>query len=92
MKARIPLPVDPERLRGEFPGLTDADLEAYEAVTRRVLADPRTRGRAMREVMDKAQQAEAKAASGSSLTREEMLLLRYLHAVARMQRSTVRRG
>lgn len=77
------LPVDPERLRREFPALTDADLEAYVAVTRSVLKDPRTKGRAMREVMAQAQAARGKAADR---TAAEDLALRYLAAVEKMQR------
>jgi hypothetical protein len=36
------LPVDPERMRRQFPALTDADLEAYVTVTR---GSSRTRDR-----------------------------------------------
>jgi hypothetical protein len=83
--------VDVARLKVEFPDLSDEDLAAYVKVTQRVLGDPATRGRAMREVMDRARQAQEKAAAGGKLTADEQLLVRYLAALAKMQRSTVRR-
>lgn len=85
------LPVDLDRLKAEFPDLTDEDLQAYVAVTRSVLADPAGRGRAMREVMDRARKAREKAASGGTLAPDEQLLVRYLAAMVKMQRSTVRK-
>jgi hypothetical protein len=60
------------------------------AVTRRVLGDPAARAKKMREVMDGARAAEQKAAAGGTLTADEQLLVRYLSAMAKMQRSTVR--
>jgi len=91
-RPRPELPVDLERLRTQFPSLTDDDLEAYAAVTRRVLADPGTRARRMAEVMERARQASAKAAAGASLGHEEALLVRYRQAMAKMQATTVKRG
>jgi hypothetical protein len=85
------LPVDAGRLKMEFPDLTDEDLQAYVTVTQRVLGDPAHRAKAMREVMDSAQNARQKAAAGAKLTGEESLLVRYLAAMAKMQRSTVRK-
>jgi hypothetical protein len=85
------LPVDPERLRRQFPDLGDDDLTAYVEVTRRILGDRKSRARTTREVMERARAAEDKRASGRSLTAEEELAVRYRHAVAKMQRSTVRR-
>ena len=85
------LPVDPDRLKAEFPGLTDEDLQAYVAVTRTVLADPAGRARAMRDVMERARKARETAAGGGALTNDERLLVRYLDAMAKMQRSTVRK-
>jgi len=81
------LPVDPERLRSRFPGLSPGDLEAYAAVTRRVLEDPVAKGRVMREVMTLARGAREKEAAGASLSRDESLALRFLRAVEKMQRS-----
>ena len=86
-----PLPVDATRLQAEFPDLTDEDLQAYVTVTRRVLGDPAARAKKMREVMDQARAAQEKAAAGGKLGAEEGLLVRYLAALAKMQRSTVRR-
>jgi hypothetical protein len=85
------LPVAPERLKEEFPELTEEDLGAYAAVTKRVLADPHSKGRIMREVVESGQAAERKLLSGEPLAPAEVLALRYLRAVAKMQRSTVRR-
>jgi hypothetical protein len=87
-RAPKPLPVDPDRLRLRFPELSETDLEAYVAVTRRVLLDPVTKGRVLREVMDAARAARSKEESGGALTREESLALRYLRAVEKMQAST----
>lgn len=86
------LPVDLDRLKREFPELSDEDLKAYVTITRRVLGDPASRAKKMREVMALAHQAEQKAAAGGKLAAEEQLLVRYLAALAKMQRSTVRKG
>jgi hypothetical protein len=86
----VTLPVEPERLRAEFPDLTDEDLAAYSAVTRRILADPAARGRIVREVMASAQEAAELAERGLPLTKAQLQALQYRKAVARMQRSTVR--
>jgi hypothetical protein len=87
------LPVDRERLRQQFPELTDDDLEAYEVVTRRILEKkgPAERGRLTRTVMEAARAARVKNASGDALTDEERLVLRYLDAVEKMQGTTVKR-
>lgn len=80
------LPVDPERLRKEFPGLTDDDLAAFTAVTQRILQDPAARPRRIKEVMDAARRAGEKAAAGAELSAEETLSQRYLQAVRKMQK------
>lgn len=85
------LPVDLDRLKAEFPDLSDEDLQAYVAITRRVLADPAGRARAMREVMDSARKAQQKSGSGGALSADEQVLVCYLAAVAKMQRSTVKK-
>ena len=84
------LPVEPERLRRQFPGLTDEDLQAYVQVTRRVLADPAAKAGIMRAVMATAQQARARERAGPPLTSEEQLALRYLDALEKMQARTSR--
>jgi ribosomal protein L12E/L44/L45/RPP1/RPP2 len=81
----LKLPVEPERLRARFPSLTDEDIDAYVAVTKRVLADPRSGGRAMAEVMAGAQRASEREAAGAELAQDERLALRYLRAVGKMQ-------
>jgi hypothetical protein len=85
------LPVDGARLKAEFPDLSDEDLAAYVAVTRRVLGDPASRATKMREVMGQARQAQQRALSGGALTDEDRLLVGYLSALAKMQRSTVKK-
>lgn len=77
------LPVDPARLRKQFPALTEEDLEAYVTVTRRVLAEPRAKGKLMREVMTLAQTAWEK--KDVPLTPAEAVAVRYLAAVKKMQ-------
>jgi hypothetical protein len=88
-----PLPVDPERLRRQFPELTAEDLEAYEAVTRRILAEASAdrRARLSRDTLERGRQAREKKASGGALSADEARDLRYLQAVAKMQPSTVKR-
>ena len=77
------LPVDPERLRRQFPALTEEDLAAYVEVTRRVLADPQAKGKAMRAILESGRAARTKPAA--SLSADERLHLRYLAAVDKMQ-------
>ena len=79
------LPVDPERLRQQFPSLTDDDLAAFEEVTRRILADPRARGRVLAETMTLAQRAREKQAQEIPLEPEERLALAYASALGKMQ-------
>jgi hypothetical protein len=83
----VRLPVDPDRLRAQFPGLTDDDLEAYAAVTRRILAAPSAeeRARVTHEVLSLARQAR-EGGLGSSLSPEQQMAVRYLAAVEKMQR------
>jgi len=91
MKDRT-LPVDPERLRRQFPELTEADLVAYEAVTRRILAEssPDRRARLTRDTLARGRQARDKQSAGGALTAEEARDLGYLQAVTKMQASTVK--
>ena len=77
------LPVDPERLRRRFAGLTDDDLAAYVEVTRRVLADPQAKGQAMRAILESGRCARSKPVA--DLNADEQLHLRYLAAVDKMQ-------
>ena len=80
------LPVDPERLRREVPALTAEDLEAYVEVTRRILdAAPGDRARVARDAVEGGRRAREKAGRGETLPPAELLLSRYLDAVAKMQ-------
>jgi hypothetical protein len=81
--------VGPERLRRQFPGLTDDDLQAYEEVTRRILAapGPADRARLTREVLARGRQAR-EAGEGRAPHGDDALFLRYLQAVEKMQGRT----
>ena len=87
------LPVDPERLKRQFPDLTADDLHAYAEVTRGILsqASPDQRARLLRDTLARGRQARDKKAGGKTLSEGESLDLRYLQAVAKMQDSTVKR-
>jgi hypothetical protein len=81
------LPVDPARLRQQFPDLTDADMAAFEEVTRRILGEsrPEVRARLTRETISRGRQARERAAAGATLSADETLAVRYLAAVEKMQ-------
>jgi hypothetical protein len=87
------LPVDPERLREQFPQLTDEDIEAYAGITRRILEKKGAAERAKltRDIMETARTARVKAGTGDALTERERQALRYLDAVDKMQGTTVKR-
>jgi hypothetical protein len=85
------LPVDPGRLRREFPALSPEDLEAYVAVTTRILdASPAARAQVTREAVAGGRRARDKAARGEALDPAEAILARYLEAVEKMQRRSPR--
>jgi hypothetical protein len=75
--------VDVDRLRSQFPALTDEDVEAYVAVTRRILSarDPADRARITRDTLARGRSAGAAASPDD----EDRLAVRYVAAVARMQ-------
>ena len=81
------LPVDPARLRKQFPDLTDGDVAAFEEVTRKILAEgkPEARARLTRAIVARGREARARAATGATLSTEETLAVRYLAAVEKMQ-------
>jgi hypothetical protein len=87
MKPRKPtgepaLPVDVERLRKQFPALTDDDIAAYVAVTRRIMsASASDRARITRETLAKGRGARA----STPRDEDEALAARYLAAVGKMQ-------
>ena len=82
------LPVDPARLRRQFPDLTDGDIAAFEEVTRRILGEgqPEARARLAREIVARGREATTRAATGVTLSAEETLAVRYLAAVDKMNR------
>ena len=87
MKKKPPdnaLPVDPDRLRREFPALDDADVAAYLEISRRILGerDPTSRARITRETLARARAAR----EGGPRTPEDTVALRYLAALEKMQR------
>jgi len=84
----VKLPVEPARLRGQFPSLTDEDLAAFVEVTRALLARPQTRGRRLAEVMAAADRAREKEAAATPLDGDERVALSYVRALAKMQGRT----
>ena len=84
------LPVDPARLRRQFPDLTDGDIAAFEEVSRRLLDEgkPETRAKLTREIVARGRQAREREAAGTKLSADESLAARYLAAVDKMQRRT----
>jgi hypothetical protein len=80
----VKIPVPAERLKQQFPALTDDDLEAYTQVTTRLLGQSK-RGKALSEVMTTAVRAREKDAAGEALDAEESLALRYVRAMEKMQ-------
>ncbi len=81
------LPVDPERLRRQFPSLTDEDLAAYAEVTRSLLVDPARRGRRLAEVLAAGQRGREKEAASAPLDDDERHGLAYVRALGKMQKS-----
>lgn len=81
------LPVDPARLRRQFPDLTDGDIAAFEEVTRRILdqSGADARAKLTRQIVAQGRQARERAAAGSALSADESLAARYLAAVEKMQ-------
>ena len=77
------LPVDPGRLRRQFPDLTEDDVAAYVEVTRRILEerDPAARARVTRDTLARARSAREAGARDEA----DRLALRYLSAVEKMQ-------
>ena len=76
------LPVEIDRLRRQFPALTDDDVEAYVTVTRRIMAaSAADRPGITRETMARARAARAAVPRDD----EERLAARYLAAVEKMQ-------
>jgi hypothetical protein len=85
------LPVDPARLRQQFPQLTDEDVVAFETVTRSVLdLSTEARGRRMHEVLEQARHGRERQAAGQALDPAETLAVRYLSAVEKMQGTSAR--
>jgi hypothetical protein len=84
------LPVDPARLRRQFPDLTDGDIAAFEEVTRKILGQPGAEARAKltRQILAQGRQGRERAAAGTALSADETLAARYLTAVEKMQGRT----
>lgn len=83
------LPVDPDRLRREFPALSQDDLDAYVEITERVMAAGKDRPRLMKEILAGARAARERQQKGETLSAQETLRVRYLSAVEKMQATTV---
>ena len=77
------LPVDPARLRRQFPDLTDDDVAAYVEVTRRILAerDPAARARITRDVLARGRAARASGSADAA----DRVAVAYVSALEKMQ-------
>jgi hypothetical protein len=82
-------PVDPARLKAQFPALTDEDVAAYLDVTKRVLADKDAAEDLPATLLARARALRASAEEAR--TDEDRRAVAYLAAVLKMQSSTVRR-
>ena len=82
-----PLPVDPARLRRQFPDLTDDDIAAFEEVTSRILGEdrPEARARVTRDILAQGRRARDRAGAGETVSTEDALAARYVAAVEKMQ-------
>ncbi len=82
------LPVDPARLRRQFPSLSDDDLEAYVAVTRRILGerDAGKRARVTRDFLARGRDRLDRRGPEEPLAGDDGLAARYVLAVEKMQR------
>jgi hypothetical protein len=76
-----------ERLRRQFPSLTDDDVDAYVTVTRRILSAPAAdRARVTHVLLTKARAIEGEKRDPTSLSPEDLILLRYLTSLRKIQR------
>jgi hypothetical protein len=75
-------PVDPERLRRQFPALTEAELAAYVTVTRSIMTAD-NRAAVLRGVITKGREAQDRG--GALQGEEETLAVAYLNALGKMQ-------
>ena len=83
------LPVDPERLRRQFPALSDEDLAAYVEVTREILAAPAPeRARRTRDVLAAGRRAREAGGGAGAPGAAERRAARYLAAIEKMQGRT----
>ena len=84
------LPVDPARLRLQFPDLTNDDISAFEEVTTRILAEdrPEARAKTTREILAQGRRARERSAAGETISAEDSLAARYVAAVEKMQGKT----
>ena len=83
------LPVDPARLREQFPALTDEDVAAWSEVTARVLSAGPKRGAIVMDVVARGRAALARQAAGETLSGDDDVAARYIVATEKMQASTV---
>ena len=85
-----PLPVDPARLRRQFPDLTDDDIAAFEEVTSRILGEdrPEARARVTRDILAQGRRARERSAARETLSAEDALAAGYVAAVEKMQGPT----
>ena len=85
------IPVDADRLRKQFPALTEAELAAYVTVTRSIMTAA-NRAALLKTVMERGRTAQDRTKRGEALDANEALASNYLAAIGKMQRSTTSRS
>ena len=80
-------PVDPDRLRQEFPEVSAVELHAYLTVTQDIMTAA-NRATVLREVLERGRSAQDLVGRGEVLDEAHALASNYLAAIGKMQRST----
>jgi hypothetical protein len=83
-------PVDPERLRKEFPEVSAVEMHAYLTVTQDIMTAA-NRAAVLREVLERGRSAQDLNQRGEALDEAHALASNYLAAIGKMQRSTAAR-
>jgi hypothetical protein len=76
------LPVDADRLRKEFPTLTEAELAAYVTVTRSIMTAD-NRAAVLRGVITRGREAQDRG--GTPKDEQDLLAVTYLEALSKIQ-------
>ena len=84
-------PVDPDRLRQEFPEVSDIELHAYMTITQDIMSAA-NRAAVLKTVMERGRTAQDRTKRGEALDANEAMASNYLAAIGKMQRSTTSRS